>query len=270
MIIWNKLFGSNFKSQMTQESRLFSSFVPYKMREGFAIVERQLLELSPAEDAMVKVSMLLKGSMKTTVAMIIEGACSKEALTDSVNYLSKSHPILRGKVVKKDGTASSNCASEYVVEIDENLKIPVKFYSSGTISISQAWEEIWSKQVEKTPLQLGSPIARVDVIDNAAVTTSTTTTASELPLVINILRFCGVNFTMLTPQLSFRANTHFVTGNPSRGWVTRSFNSWHQQQIEVKPASPAILALMALGAPLLKSLARGISRKGLFLNSFIV
>lgn len=143
-------------------------FIPFKVRSGKRATHKQVLELSPSEESMVKVSLQLKGAMKTSVALIVDSSeVSDESLSSAVIALRSTNPALRCKVIPRDEKLHPDTSSTFVAEVDDEIEIPVvKHVTAAGSDIFQDWLNIWSQYIEKEPLKLGSSIAQINVVSN--------------------------------------------------------------------------------------------------------
>jgi len=155
---------NRYESSLTR--RCFSTAIDHHIRHHHLPVHQQRIRLSPCEDAMAKISLLLKGSNKVTNIMILEGHyIDKETVSCAVKHLQKLHPFLRSKLVKEDQSiphASLDRSSLLVLEMDDDLELSVAEHQSP--AQEPAWQELWQRYIEKQPLQLGEGVARFDIV----------------------------------------------------------------------------------------------------------
>lgn len=134
---------------------------PHPLRKGSQSYQGQYLELSPSEDAMVRVSMFLKGCMKVSNTIILDREIDNVALRSAVNQAQATRPILKSKITALNELNDGE-NSQIVLEVDENLSIPINTHSGVS------WKDVW-KQVERSPLLLGQPFLRIDLISQLVV-----------------------------------------------------------------------------------------------------
>ncbi len=128
--------------------------VPYLNRHLLTEVEEgQVLEMSPAERGMVQVSRELRGAMKVTNVVTLAGRVDPRQVRAAVAKLS--HPVLRSFVYPGDMTLR---VGKLAVETKEHEAVG---------DVESACEAIWASEIEKTPLEFGAPLARVDVVSGA-------------------------------------------------------------------------------------------------------
>ena len=133
------------------------SIVPHANRGGVNSVHGQLLALSPSEEAMIKVSMNLTGSMKVTNSIIVDGDLNSSSVQQALADLQYYYAMLQCKVVIYE--------DNLVLEVDKDLKLPLNDHSiNESCTMNEAWNTIWSKGIEKLPYKIGDPLAYFDLI----------------------------------------------------------------------------------------------------------
>ena len=169
--------------------------IPHESRVGQVPYHGQVLGLSPCEDAMVKVSYFLHGSMKVTNVLVIEGKVDRLQLSAALNGLQAIHAVLQCKIVTlnddtndDDKYSPSSTLSEtsiqesssFALEVDNSLDIPLQYIdiapdrdaTTTAFDIDKEALKVWSSKIEKTPLQIGYPVASVTVISSSASSSS--------------------------------------------------------------------------------------------------
>lgn len=115
-------------------------------RQGVAVAHGQRLQLTPAEAAMVKVSMFMNGSMKVTTVSVMTGEVTLEQLQTAAAALQRHHPVLRSKVMLASSEPAT-ITSTFVLQVDERLKLPVIVHnpaSNDNGSVEAAWRTVYS------------------------------------------------------------------------------------------------------------------------------
>jgi len=143
-------------------------FIPisHERRLGVEVRNNQQLLLSPVEEAMVEVSLKMKGSMKVTVALLLLG-CEVNNLSSAIENVQLLHPVLRSKVILSTSSSNDSPCKKFVLEVDESVRLPLidhGFCDTIGADINEAWSRIWTEQIEKEPLKLGQPLARFDIV----------------------------------------------------------------------------------------------------------
>jgi hypothetical protein len=113
----------------------------------------QVLSLSPSERAMVRVSNEMRGSMKVTVAVTLQGNMEPEKVIAVAAKLSELHPVLQ---------CSVNEALELCVRPDVVMQTVI--HQVAEQNLENECEKIWANEIEKEPLQFGKTLARVDFV----------------------------------------------------------------------------------------------------------
>lgn len=138
----------------------------------------QTISLSPAEDALARVSRLLSGSMRLSVCIVLEsgGRLSVDDVKEAVKILQKTQVMLRCKVTIQEPQSQhstlplgskSHLEEKFQLVVDDNVKIPTNEYEVDAATcgpMEDVCNKVWSSQIEKNPLAIGQSIARVDII----------------------------------------------------------------------------------------------------------
>jgi hypothetical protein len=157
-----------------------ATLLPHTRRAGVAPHAGQLMELSPAEDAMARVAMALRGSMRVTLAAVLEtsgvGAppVGAGALRAAVASLAAAHPVLRCTLVSvptaAEGPAPAAAARRLSLRVIDgagggSAAVPVHVHTAPCgAEAGAAAQAVWREQIEKASLALGAPLARVDLV----------------------------------------------------------------------------------------------------------
>ena len=122
-----------------------SVMIPYSSRGGSVLFNGQLLELSPAEESMIRVSAFLKGLMRVSLVLVFEGeVCTGTGLTEALLKLQHLHPILRSTVVPESG-GQIDVTTKLVIKVDDSMRLPVATHDGSAFKdINEAWNSIWS------------------------------------------------------------------------------------------------------------------------------
>ena len=211
----------------------FLNPISHERRLGTQVRNYQQLLLSPVEEAMVEVSLKMKGSMKVTVALLLEGEVDRNDLIFAIENVQILHPILRSKVIQSTSSSNDSPSNKLVLEIDELVRLPLIDHGCcDTVGadINEAWSRIWTEQIEKEPLKLGQSIARFDIVsvvnnNDGEIETALMVTCEHAfcdgqsisYLCHQLLWFLGSSSTPLTsaPQTCWGPSFESACGNPS-------------------------------------------------------
>jgi hypothetical protein len=135
--------------------------VPLESRGGTRVRDGDRLQLSPAEAAMLRISCTMRGSMRVTAAVVLEGAVCEESLRGAVASLAASQPLLRCVMVQS--------GPEVLLQVVDTTVLPVRMHpvwddAHRPDAIEAAWLRVWEACIEKAPLELGAPLCRVDAV----------------------------------------------------------------------------------------------------------
>jgi hypothetical protein len=115
-------------------------------RCGASVTNGQRVQLSPAEAAMVKVSLFMSGSMKVTTVSVITGGVTLDQLQHAAEAMQRRHPVLRSKVVLASPPPAT-VTSTFILEVDESIRLPVAIHSPASNdngSVESAWRTVYS------------------------------------------------------------------------------------------------------------------------------
>ncbi len=137
-------------------------------REGAALFHGQMIGLSPAEEAMVRVSLFLKGSMRVTLLLVVDKVIDVESLTQALQVLQRRHPVLCCRLTAAEPNSKLDASAKFFLRVDSDLQIPVsasKF--AGNVKQERLIDEclaVWSERIDRQPLQLGGSVACVSFL----------------------------------------------------------------------------------------------------------
>ena len=116
--------------------------IGYEQRAGVPVVHGQILQASPAEDGLLKVAMLMKGTLRTVVIMELEEPTLEiHHLKAALGHIQAQHGLLRVKVRSTDAFVEYDSALE--LEVDDTMEIPLRTHSVDASSLSEACESVW-------------------------------------------------------------------------------------------------------------------------------
>lgn len=138
--------------------------IPFCSRGGTTVFNGQLLELSPTEESMIRVSKFLKGLMRVSLVLIFEGeVCTGTDLTETLLKLQQLHPILRSTVIPESDIV--DVTTKLFIKVDDSIRLSVTTHDGSAFKdINEAWNSVWSGYVEKAPYVFGEALARFDVV----------------------------------------------------------------------------------------------------------
>ena len=140
--------------------------VPYRHREGVAVAHGQLLELGPAEDALVKVSLFMRGSLKVAVAVNISGEFTVAAVRKAVDTITLAQPMLRASV-RSASPLPLHPRSQLVFVVDDTQQLPIAWHvKADAETMEEAWDRVWRSIMNvirynaRFPARTGSQVSR--------------------------------------------------------------------------------------------------------------
>jgi hypothetical protein len=114
-----------------------SGVVDHRRRGGVSVRHGQVLQLSPVEAAMVKLSHGVVGAARVTAVMTLRGHVSEQLLRRAVRAWQLQQPMLLAKVVRQP-------CGDLVLVVDAAMEVPVTIqHSNDGETVDAAWRREW-------------------------------------------------------------------------------------------------------------------------------
>lgn len=121
---------------------MYGAVIGYEQRAGEPVVHGQVLQASPGEDGLLKVAMLMKGTLRTVVIMEFEEpSIEARHVKAALGHIQAQHGLLRVKVRSADAFVEYDRALE--LEVDDAMEIPLSIHYVDVGLLSLACESVW-------------------------------------------------------------------------------------------------------------------------------